>query len=52
MWEKIWKPILILVLIIACLLNLIVKLVRTVNFKDNLQNTVNTKIEEKEVNNE
>lgn len=51
MLAKIWKPFGILVLIIACLFSITIKLVNTVSFRNQVNSTVSTPIQE-EVENE
>ncbi len=51
MLAKIWKPVGIFILIIACLFTIIVKLVNSSSFKKQVNSTVTTPIQE-EVENE
>lgn len=46
MLSKIWKPLAIIILIIACLFNITIKLVNTVGFKAQVDSTVSTPIQE------
>lgn len=49
MLEKIWKPLGVLILIIACLFSITIKLVNTVSFKNQVNSTLSTPLQEEEV---
>ncbi len=45
MLSKIWKLIAIFILIVACLFNLIIKLVNTVSLKNQVESTVSAPVQ-------
>ncbi len=52
MLAKIWKPIGVLILTIACLFTITIKLVNTVSFKNQVNSTLEAPLQEEEVKNE